>query len=104
MEKKIFELVEIAINGKEDIMFKDFHIIETAKEDRAGIMTKKSFRVYHSKGYCFDITKNVISIFWDSKTNETKLETEYSLYKEWEGFKPISENEIVLLFLKLLKL
>ena len=79
-EKRLYEIVEATgetLNGS-------LHIINTSpnyKDEGEG-----EFRVYHKKGYCFDVKKEKVHLAED-EINEAAIDGfEYSFYSEWEGF------------------
>lgn len=47
------------------------------------------FRVYHSDGYCFDVTRELNSVE-DTEESESYC---YSFYSEWDEFSPCDENK-----------
>lgn len=83
MEKILFEHIEHLGEMEND----DFQIIDISDsvDEFSG---EKKFKVYHSEGYCFDISKIVAE---DAKFD-------YFLYDEWDGFRKGS----VTLYCKLL--
>jgi hypothetical protein len=81
-EKRLYEIVEATgetLNGS-------LHILNTSEskaDEREG-----KFRVYHAKGYCFDVEKE-----YACEPDEVKdlegVESDgftYTFYAEWEGF------------------
>lgn len=61
----------------------DIHIIDTTTpcpehEDC------KSYRVYHSAGYCFDVEKNVED--WSDTNPEQPSKWDYVFYAQFDGF------------------
>lgn len=82
-EKRLYEVVEDigeTLNGS-------LHIIDTS--DKYNVDEREGkFRVYHSKGFCFDVEKE-----YTCEPDEVKdykgVEADgftYSFYAEWEGF------------------
>lgn len=92
MEKELFHLVHLLFNKGNDLTDK-YHIIDMEEEVNQDDFSylKKSYRVYHSEGYCFDI-----SLVGDIESKEKY----YILYSEWEGFKKIKNSEHAICLIK----
>ena len=80
-EKRLYEIIEATgetLNGS-------LHIIDNST-DYQRAECEGEFRVYHSKGYCFDVKKEKVDLAED-EINDTAIDGfEYSFYCEWEGF------------------
>lgn len=90
MEQILFE----AVLHIGETLNEAYHIIDTTDEYRA-FEGDKSFRVYHSKGYCFDVGR-------ETKINEETGEVagiNYYIFDEYDDFLKGS----AVLYYKLLK-
>lgn len=77
IEEKIFNLID----KLGESMDGEIHVFENI--DGLPCDNEKTYRVYHNKGYCFDVKKEVNTE--DEKTGEP-IDYYYSVYMEWEGF------------------
>lgn len=79
-KKRLYEVVEATgetLNGS-------LHIINSSsnyKDEGEG-----EFRVYHKKGYCFDVKKEKVDLAEDEINDAAIDGFKYSFYCEWEGF------------------
>lgn len=86
--KKLFDLC-----GKygEGIHF-NFHIIENSQFP----LEKKEYRVYHSDGYCFDVSKEEMELAEDEICNSCINGYEYSFNEGvYDGFKEITIEDAI---------
>ena len=85
--KALYDFIE----GIGEILKGDVHILGTSAEfkhdEREG-----SFRVYHKKGYCFDVKKEYICEPDEVGSFEDveKDGFSYTFFCEWEGFEKIT--------------
>lgn len=86
-EQILFELV----NSIGEVLHDSVHIINMTEvyPDYSG---EKSYRIYHSDGYCVDVFKKADSI--NKETGEV-LEYLYDYYQEWDGFLKVKIDDII---------
>lgn len=89
-ERQLFNHVE----GIGETLNGEIHIIDMT--DKPAVEGEQKFRVYHEKGYCFDISKECV----DERKNG-KLIYDYVFLAEWEGFNKLDVNEAIKLVLHL---
>ena len=63
-----------------------YQIIETTEDPEYAFEDDRSYKVYHSEGFCFDVSKKTV---FDEETGD-KIGIEYHVYDEWEGFERAS--------------
>lgn len=84
-EKSLFQLVE----NIGHVLSGDLHVIDISERypEEDG---ERSFRVYHEKGYCFDIEKS--AVFNDKGKF---LKWDYIFFAEWEGFVELDVDDAI---------
>lgn len=87
-EKKLFDVID----EFGEILNGDLHIIDASDEYPCTAGDRK-YRVYHKKGYCFDVEKEFI---YDNE-DETKGHFEYTFLSEWDGFKKLTVQAAIVL-------
>jgi hypothetical protein len=83
-EQTLFEL----LNETGELLEGEIHIIDisdSCPDDEC------SYRVYHKKGYCFDIKKIAN---YDIESGE-HINFEYSFYAGWDGFSEIDTEKAI---------
>ena len=78
--KKIFDTLE----KTGETLTEQYHVLENTDPNN----NEKSYRVYHSKGYCFDSFK-----YYDEDLDQI----EYGFYSGWDDFKQIDKTEALAL-------
>jgi len=82
-DKRLYEVVE----ATGETLTGSLHIIDTSEQYKSDEREGK-FRVYHSKGFCFDVKKEYVCEP-DEVGSYDGVESDgftYSYYTEWEGF------------------
>lgn len=86
--KKLFDLCE----KNDEEVYNKLHIIENSRFPDE----KKEYRVYHSDGYCFDVSKEKIELAEDEICDSCIGGYEYSFnVGAYEGFKEIAVEETI---------
>ena len=86
----LFNLIESIGPG----IYNNIDIIDTS--DNPPISSgEKSFRIHHSKGYCFDIKKEL------EEREDDLIIFDYIFTSEWEGFKKLTTYEAYKLLKKI---
>lgn len=86
--KKLFDLCEQYGEG----IYHKLHIIENSQFPEE----KKEYRVYHSNGYCFDVTKEKIEIAEDERCDSCIGGYEYYFNEgTYDGFNEITVEEAI---------
>jgi hypothetical protein len=92
IRQKLYERIESIGEGD----YRDMHIIDTTEymPDEGC----KTFRIYHSDGYCFEVSKSI-----DTEDEETgaPLTFYYDIDTYFDGFKDISADQAFKLLSKI---
>jgi hypothetical protein len=89
-EQKLYDLLNTIVNESGELLKGDLHILVTDQTFRLIVHDLRSFRVYHKKGFCFDVSK-------DMDDNDQVI---YSFFCEWPGFDFLSVFEAIELIKK----
>lgn len=88
-EQRLFEIVE-RIGETSTNSFDIIDAIDTVDD----VYGEKSFKVYHSNRYCFDVSK----INEGTDYNGVWLGYSYSVYDEWEDYEKLDILDYITLF------
>ena len=92
MAKSIFQKLFEAVEKLGEIQMNGIHIIKTDEEYYSNeVLSKKEYRLYHSKGYCVDFSKQAM---FNDETGEF-IAYDYETGQEWEGFDEVDEEDLL---------
>lgn len=86
-EQILFEKIYSLIRNEYDIILRKIQIISNTPEDENIV---KQFRIYHSDGYCFDVSKKIFT--YDINVD---YPYEYTFFSEWENFNDITVEDAI---------
>jgi hypothetical protein len=97
MAKSIFQKLFETVEKLGEIQQNGIHIIKTEEEYYShDILSKKQYRMYHSKGYCIDFFKEGM---FNEDTGDF-IAYDYETMQEWEGFDEVNEEDLLKILTK----